>query len=62
MPFGVFWILFRAMPANLAFERLSMTRAMLNAIASAFSKEGAGLPEGMKLDLRDAALPREQED
>lgn len=38
----------------MALERLSETRAINNALAMAFAKEGAGLPPQLQKDQRDA--------
>lgn len=54
IPFQVFWIYLRRIPANLAFERLSDMRAIGGAIAQAWSK--SGVPESVRADQRDAFL------
>jgi len=51
IPFGMFWIYLRAISANLALERLSETRAISNALAQAFSKNG--VPDSIRRDQRD---------
>jgi hypothetical protein len=56
IPFGAFWIFYRRIPSHLALERVNMMRAVLNAISVAFGKEGSGLPESVRRDLKEARL------
>lgn len=45
------------MQANLALARINQTRAIAHALGMAFAKEGAGLPNAMRDELREACLP-----
>lgn len=56
IPFGAFWLYYRRISAQLALERVNMMRAVLNAVGVAFGKEGAGLPQSVRADLKEAGL------
>jgi hypothetical protein len=55
IPFGLFWIYYRALESNLALERVQQLRAVGGAIGVAFGK-GSELPPSVQSDLRDAYL------
>ncbi len=56
IPFGLFWIYYRAMESNLALERIQFTKAVSSAIGLAFAGKDASLPEPLRAELRDAFL------
>lgn len=53
IPFGVFWIHYSQIPANLAYERLSEMRAIGGALAAAFSKDSR-TPRSIQEDQRES--------
>ena len=57
IPFRLFWIyLGHALPAEAARERLNLTWGLLQALGYVFRKEGTGLTEGTRAELRAAYL------
>lgn len=56
IPFGLFWIYYRAMPSIQALERVHLARGTSLAIGLAFAKAADGIPESLKSELRDAYL------
>lgn len=55
MPFGLFWIYYRAMESNQAFERIQQSKAVAGAIGLSFAKNG-DIPKGLRDELRVAFL------
>lgn len=55
VPFGLFWIYYRAMESTQALERVQHTKAVSMAIGLAFGKDGK-LPESVTADLQAAFL------
>lgn len=58
IPFGLFWIYYRAMAANHALERINQTKAVATAIGMCFANKDADLTEATQAELREAFLSR----
>jgi hypothetical protein len=56
VPFGLFWIYYRAIASVQALERVNTTSATSHAIGLAFATKDGELPPSLKDDLRDAFL------
>lgn len=56
IPFGLFWIYYRAMESAHAFERIHQVKAISAALSLSLAGKDGSLPESLRADLRDAFL------
>lgn len=56
IPFGLFWTLYAAMTHTMALERVNHARAVVHALAMAFSKKGGASDELTRSEFAEAFL------